>query len=145
MEKRISWAERLRYGFDKSMAAGPIGLIGWLSFVTLVVIVVAAFVLDVTGITTDGGEPLSYAEAFWQTLMRTMDPGTMAGDNGWAFRIITLAITLSGIFIFSALIGLLSSGITEKLEDLRKGRSRVLERGHTIILTWSPSIFDIIS
>ncbi|BCW88186.1 hypothetical protein sos41_13240 [Alphaproteobacteria bacterium SO-S41] len=145
MEKRVSWAERLRYGFDKSMAAGPIALIGWLSFVTLVVIVIAAFILDVGGLTTEGGEPMSYAEAFWQTLMRTMDAGTMAGDAGWTFRIVTLAITLSGIFIFSALIGLLSSGISEKLGELRKGRSRVLERGHTVILNWSPSIFDIIS
>jgi hypothetical protein len=39
----------------------------------------------------------------------------------------------------------LSSGLEDKLEELRKGRSRVLETDHTIILNWSPSIFDVIS
>jgi voltage-gated potassium channel Kch len=39
----------------------------------------------------------------------------------------------------------LSSGIEGKLDELRKGRSKVLESDHTIILNWSPSIFDIIA
>ena len=56
-----------------------------------------------------------------------------------------LAVTLGGIFIVSALIGVLSAGVDSKLDELRKGRSRVLESDHTIILNWSPSIFDIIS
>jgi voltage-gated potassium channel Kch len=43
------------------------------------------------------------------------------------------------------LIGVLSSGIEGKLDELRKGRSEVIERDHTIIYNWSPSIFDIIS
>src|SRR3546814_19921710 len=38
-----------------------------------------------------------------------------------------------------------SSDLEEKLDELRKGRSRVLETEHTIILNWSPSIFDVIS
>ncbi|MEO8686325.1 MAG: hypothetical protein ABI414_15975, partial [Devosia sp.] len=40
--------------------------------------------------------------------------------------------------------GVLSSGIEGKLDELRKGRSQVLESDHTIIFNWSPSIFDII-
>ena len=32
---------RLRYEFDKTMAAGPIALIGWLAVISLLVIVVA--------------------------------------------------------------------------------------------------------
>ncbi|HTM79235.1 MAG TPA: hypothetical protein VL133_16595, partial [Devosia sp.] len=34
--------------------------------------------------------------------------------------------------------------IEGKLDQLRKGRSQVLETDHTIIFNWSPSIFDII-
>ena len=36
--KLITWRDRLRYQFDKSMAAGPIALIGWLAVISLVVI-----------------------------------------------------------------------------------------------------------
>ena len=77
--------------------------------------------------------------------MRTLDAGTMGGDAGWGFRCVMLVVTLGGIFVVSALIGVLSAGIEGKLDELRKGRSQVLESDHTIILNWSPSIFDIIS
>jgi voltage-gated potassium channel Kch len=136
---------RLRYEFDKSMAAGPIALIGWLAVISLIVIVVAGVVIVAFGIAPEGGGPLDFGEAVWESLMRTLDSGTMGGDAGWAFRWVMLAVTLGGIFVVSALIGVLSSGLEGKLDELRKGRSLVLEKDHTIILNWSASIFDIIA
>lgn len=136
---------RLRYEFDKSMAAGPIALIGWLAVLSLILIVIAGAVIVVLGIAPEGGSPLDFGEAVWESLMRTLDSGTMGGDAGWAFRWVMLFVTLGGIFVVSALIGVLSSGLEGKLDELRKGRSLVLEKDHTIILNWSASIFDIIS
>lgn len=143
--KTITWRDRLRYQFDKSMAAGPIALIGWLAVISLVVIVIAGLFLAITGIAQEGGTPVSFIEGAWESLMRTMDAGTMGGDAGWSFRGVSLIVTVAGIFVFSALIGVLSSGLDEKLDELRKGRSHVLEKDHTIIFNWSPSIFDVIS
>ena len=140
---RVSFGERLRYEFDKSMGAGPIALVGWLALVSLTVIFVAATVLAITHIGPDGG--FSFVEGAWQSLMRTMDAGTMGGDTGWPFRLLTLFVTLMGILVFSALISIISAGLDSALEGLRKGRSRVLEVDHTVILNWSPSIFDILS
>ncbi|MBC2773592.1 hypothetical protein H6M51_12010 [Rhizobium sp. AQ_MP] len=140
-----SWRARLRYEFDKSMAGGAIALIGWLALISLVVITLAGAFLAVTGIAPEGGEPVSFIEGTWESLMRTFDAGTMGGDQGWGFRLVALAVTLAGIFVFSALIGVISSGLENKLDELRKGRSRVLESDHTIILNWSTSIFDVIS
>ncbi|TPM37262.1 hypothetical protein [Mesorhizobium sp. B2-3-4] len=145
MTKRNSLGIRLRYAFDKSMAAGPIALIGWLAVLSLLIIIAAAAFLAVTRIAPEGGEPLNFFEAFWESLMRTLDSGTMGGDTGWAFRLVMLVVTLAGIFVVSALIGVLSAGVDGKLDELRKGRSQVLESDHTIILNWSPSIFDVIS
>ncbi|MBP9235924.1 MAG: hypothetical protein KBF30_14705 [Hyphomonadaceae bacterium] len=139
-----SLGEKLRYEFDKSMAAGPIALIGWLALLSLVIIAFIGGVVAVLRIGPAGGQPLDFLEAFWASLMRTLDSGTMGGDEGWSFRIPMLLVTLAGIFVVSALIGVISSGLDSKLDELRKGRSRVLESDHTIILNWSPSIFDII-
>lgn len=136
---------RLRYEFDKSMAAGPIALIGWLAVLSLILIVIAGAVIVIFGIAPEGSGPLEFGEAVWESLMRTLDSGTMGGDAGWGFRWVMLFVTLGGIFVVSALIGVLSSGLEGKLDELRKGRSIVLEKDHTIILNWSPSIFDIIS
>ena len=42
------------------------------------------------------------------------------------------------------LIGFLSSKIVDKLDNLKKGRTRVVEDNHTVILGWSSKIFTII-
>ena len=137
--------QRLRYGFDLSMAAGPLSVIGWLALASLIVILAAAIILAATHVAppgTQGG--LSFVEAFWEATMRTIDAGNVGGDNGWAFRIIMFVVTIWGVFVVSSLIGLMSAGVQSQLDVLRKGRSFVLERGHTVILNWSNSVFDII-
>src|SRR5262245_10112318 len=126
---RVSLSDRVRYAFDNTMSKGTIALIGWLAALSALVVVVMAMFVTVTGITPQDGEQLSFAEAIWQSLMRTLDAGTMGGDSGWSFRLTMLLVTFGGIFVISTLIGVLTSGIEGKIEDLRKGRSRVIESG----------------
>lgn len=90
-------------------------------------------------------EGYTVGEAFWQSLMRSMDAGSVAGDTGWWFRLVMFLVTLGGIFIMGSLIGVLTSGLEGKLEELRKGKSFVCEENHTLILGWSSRIFRVIS
>jgi ion channel POLLUX/CASTOR len=136
---------RLRYEFDKTMAAGPIALIGWLGLVSIAIILAAGALVAMFSIAPEGMDNMSFIEACWASLMRTLDSGTMGGDQGWSFRLVMLLVTLAGIFVVSALIGVMSSGLDNKLNELSKGRSKVLEKDHTIIFNWSASIFDVIS
>lgn len=143
-QHRPSLSERVKYLFDKSMSAGTVALIGWLAALSLAIILIASAFIVVMGIKPEGeNAPHDLVETGWESLMRTIDPGTVGGDEGWSYRLVMLAVTIAGIFIFSALIGVLSSGLEAKIAELRKGRSRVLEKGHTVILNWSPSIVDI--
>jgi voltage-gated potassium channel Kch len=144
---KITALDRLRYAFDNFMARGTIALIGGLGLLSALVIVAVGVVMTLFQIApADDPEPgVSLSEAVWRSLMRTLDPGTMGGDQGWSFRFAALAVTLGGIFIISAFIGVINNGIEGKLEELRKGRSRVVETGHTVILGWSEQIFSIIS
>ena len=143
--RKITFSDRLRYAFDRSMAAGPIALIGWLAIISLVAICFAALVLTVVGIVPEGGEKMGFGEAAWASLMRTLDSGTMGGDAGWGFRWVMLFVTLCGIFIVSSLIGVMTSGLESKMDEMRKGRSFVIEENHTLILGWSSNVFTIIS
>lgn len=143
--KREDIIARMRYAFDKSMAAGTAALIGWLAVASLILIAIAGLVVAALGLAPEGQPGMSLGEAIWASLMRTLDPGTMGADTGWGFRLVMLAVTIGGIFVVSTLIGVLAAGIDTRLKQLRRGRSRVLETGHTVILNWSPSIFDIIS
>ncbi|HEY0406390.1 MAG TPA: hypothetical protein VGC89_11730 [Pyrinomonadaceae bacterium] len=148
--RKATFGERLRYAFDKSLSGGTISLIGWLGLVSLLIVLIATAILLLTGIAPAAGEgqetqAFNFIEAFWQSLMRSLDPGTLAGDTGWSYRILMLIITVGGIFIVSLLISVLSNGLQSKLDELRKGRSFVVEENHTLILGWSPRIFLIIS
>ena len=79
------------------------------------------------------------------SLLRTLDPGTMGGDTGRpVFLALMLIVTVGGIFIVSALIGVLTTGLNKRIDRLRKGRSRLIERGHTIVLGWSDQVFTVI-
>jgi voltage-gated potassium channel Kch len=144
-EKKSGLGDRLRYMFDNSMSSGTPALIAWLSAATVLLIVLFAFVLTVAGMGQEGTDRNFFEELFYN-LLHALDPGTIGGDEGtWRFKLTMLALTLGGLFIVSALIGVLATGIDSKLADLRRGRSIVLEKDHTVILGWSESIFTIIS
>ncbi|HOZ31159.1 MAG TPA: hypothetical protein PLL66_09595 [Bacteroidales bacterium] len=145
MKQRITLMDRFRYKFDNLMSRGTGAMIGFLGILSLLIITVAGLIFWYFSIAPDNSSPMSFGEGVWQSLMRTMDAGTIAGDSGWTFRFISIIITLGGIFILSTLIGILSSGIEVKLEQLRKGKSFVIEQNHTLILGWSTKVFTIIS
>ena len=139
--------QRFQYFFDNYMSRGTTALIGGLGFVSLLLIIIAGFIIALGGrlLAPEGTNPPGFLEAVWLSLMRTLDAGTMGGDAGWGFRLVMLLVTIGGILIVSTLIGVLTSGVESKLDELRKGRSKVLESGHTLILGWSPQVFTILS
>ena len=144
-EKKSGLGDRLRYMFDNSMSSGTPALVAWLIAATLLLIIVFSVILAITGMNNDGTHRGPVANLFYN-LLHALDPGTVGGDSGtWPYLLTMLLLTLGGLFIVSALIGVLASGIDSKLADLRRGRSIVLEEEHTVILGWSESIFTIIS
>jgi len=143
--KKTTLKERFSYRFDNIMSKGPIAMISLLGLLSLVVVVIAGTIIWGFNMAPEGQEPLGFIEGMWQSFMRSIDSGTVAGDGGWYFRLLAFFVTLGGIFILSTLIGVLSSGIESKLDSLRKGRSFVIEKDHTLILGWSSKVFTIIS
>ena len=141
-----TFRQRLRYQFDNLMARGTPALIGMLFVLSLTVIILAAVIISGFSLRQAGSsDTLSFGEAFWESLMRTLDSGTMGGDTGTGFRLIMFFVTIGGIFVVSTLIGVLSNGIEAQMDRLRKGRSKVLESNHTLVLGWSPQVFTILN
>jgi ion channel POLLUX/CASTOR len=139
---RVTLLDRLRYASDNAFSRGTIVLIGWLAVITAIIVFGIAFVVWATGVAPGYDLP----QLTWMGLMRTLDPGTMGGDEGaWPFLLAMLTVTLAGIFVVSTLIGILTAGIDARLETLRKGRSRVIERNHTVVLGWSQEVFSLVA
>ncbi|MEO5534325.1 MAG: hypothetical protein ABIR17_04260 [Pseudolysinimonas sp.] len=143
-------SERLRYWFDNWMSRGPVALVLLLGIATLVFVAILGGITAVvialfpTSYNTFDDPEYTPWDVFWGSLMRTLDPGTMGGDQGWYFRLLMLVVTIGGLIIVASLIGIVSGAFDSKVEELRKGRSRVLEQDHTLILGWSNKVFPIV-
>lgn len=145
MEGRPTLSQRARYAFDNTMARGAPALVGWLALTTVVLIAVVSVVTVIGKLAPHGAFHSTVGQVFRSTI-HAIDPGTIAEDRGsWQFLAVMLVTTLGGLFIVSALIGIIATGLSTRIEEMRKGRSLVLEEDHTLILGWSDTIFTVLS
>ncbi len=136
-----SWRQRLRYRVDTLLARGSAGPLIWLGAATILLTVIGALVfwlLDVNWDDRDGP-----AEALWQAFVIAIGKGVI-GNTTWTQRIATLVFIFASLFLAGSLVGLLVSAINRRLDDLRRGRSRVLEAGHTLVLGASARLLPVL-
>lgn len=142
-----SLRERLAYRFDNFMSRGPAALVLALLTASVAIVLVGAFLVWVTGVAPEGqgGEQPSFATLAWMSAMRAIDAGNVGGDDGSrAYLFFWFLVTTGGIVVVSAFIGVLTNGLDAKLSELRRGRSRVIERDHVLILGWSAHLPTIV-
>lgn len=143
-----TFGARVRYWFDNTMARGTSAVMGLLGLISLAWILLVGLIALVFGLfpEEDGKEvDYNYIEATWRQLTFTLDPGTFSGDAGPAWLALSLLTTLFGVLVVASLIGVVSAAFDDKISELRKGKSNVLETGHTLIIGWNPKVFTIIS
>jgi Trk K+ transport system NAD-binding subunit len=141
--KKTSPGFKAKFGylFDNIMSKGTAALIVLLFLVTALVVVLAGVIGSVLN------KDLSAGVTIWQSLMHALDAGTLAGDDtgNAGFLFLMSVVTVCGIFVTSILIGIISTGFEQKLYALRKGTSKVIETGHTVIIGFNDGIYTILS
>jgi voltage-gated potassium channel Kch len=144
---RPSRKARFRYAFDNYMSKGTGALILGLFAITALVVIVIAVVVEITGSLNDSAtQGIDFIDLVWLTMLRTLDPGTMGSDAGTVVFVFgMLSATVGGIILVATLISIINSGLSTRLDELRKGHSQVIESNHIVILGWSPQIFSVIS
>ncbi|KAJ6379300.1 hypothetical protein OIU76_016010 [Salix suchowensis] len=71
--------------------------------------------------------------------------GNHANSEGIGPRLVSVSISFGGMLIFAMMLGLVSDAISEKFDSLRKGRSKVVEQNHTLILGWSDKLGSLLN
>ncbi|WP_026415011.1 CASTOR/POLLUX-related putative ion channel [Actinomadura oligospora] len=135
--------QRLRYRFDNTMARGTPALIGWLAAVSVALVIALSALL----VMVDDRRPSASEGApaqIWRNAVHAFDLGD-AARGGWLHRAGVLGLALAGLFFASALVSLLTSGVHHRIDELRKGRTAVLEKGHTVIIGWSDQVFPMVA
>jgi voltage-gated potassium channel Kch len=146
---RTTLRNQLRARFDRTMDRGTPALIGWLGLASLALVVVVSVPIYLFAPNDNGNTSGNFFYVVWESMLRTIDTGTIGGDQNQGYHLVFLAMgfiaTMGGIFIVSAFIGVLTTGINARIEELRKGRAPVIEKGHTVILGWSDQIFTVVA
>jgi len=83
-------------------------------------------------------ESLDILGNFYITFLQLTDPGSMAQDilsSVW-YKLFAIVTGLFGIIMLSCLIAVITMGLDQKLTELRRGQSKVIENKHTLIIGW---------
>ena len=136
-----SLREAIRYSFDNIMSKGTLSLIGFLAIIVSILVVIFTIVIWLVNLIP--GQ--SIGELFWVSIFQIVGAWTLPNaDPGQINFLISFLIGLVSIFVTSILIGLIATGINQKVQSLREGKSKVREVNHTIILGWSEIVYTII-
>lgn len=154
--QKVTLIQRIRYWFDNLMSKStfmPIILLFAVS--SLVVVILAAIIYFSGSVPINTGIPIlgvkdpnniRFMDVLWITLLRALDGGVISNDPvDITFLFFMFLSTVGGFFLLSTLIGIVNSGVTNRITNLRKGRSFVVEKNHTVILGWSFQVFQIIN
>lgn len=133
----------VRYRVDNLLSRGVWAVLLWLGAATAVVVLLSSVLLAASGLTFSG-ENTSWIEDVWQSLLRTLDTGTMAADIGWGPRVLALIVTLAGLLLAGTLIGLIASGVEQRVEQMQRGKSTVVESDHIVVLGTSSRLPQLI-
>ena len=137
---------RLRYSIDNFMSRGSssifLALLGFFLAGFLVMVVVRlianSFLPDET--------LNSLAEIPWRVYVAVME-GSAAetdGDSNWLAKLTSILAVMVGLILFSSMVAFITSVFEAKLDELRRGRSLVLESDHTLILGFGDRILEVI-
>ena len=140
---RPSRSDHIRYRIDLFMSWNPMARFIGLFVVSFVLIALCAGLAMLVS-DHDANQSKNIFDAMWWSMMRVIDAGAMAEDSGTWVRVVAVLATLSGIMVVALLIGLVSSTIGEKIEELREGKSPVIDSNHTLILGFGAKVFPIL-
>lgn len=134
---RATWRQRLQYRVDTFMARGGSSIFVSLvvAFLGLMLLIMAARAVLLLFLPFNAKQH----NAFFDTLLEVSDPGRLAEftDASRWYQVSAVLSTVLGIVVLSSLIAVMTTTLDRRMANLRKGHSRVVESGHTLILGWS--------
>lgn len=139
-KSKTGFFSKIQYLIDSTMTKGMKSM--------MLILFVAAAILSVlfgtfVGLTTGEATVMS---GIWDSIMHIIDPGTITGDTDKSlmYMVVMSIATVCGLVIISTLIGIINTSITLKLEKIRKGKSKIIENDHIVILGFDEEIYKII-
>ena len=145
----FSLKDKLKYRFERYLNKGGASIFTSL-FIVFVILFLLIFGLRfaILYFFPDLRNPdhIGFSDDAWVTWLELTDPGNMNQDNHaptW-LKITTVLSGVVGVIILSMLIAFITTTLENVFYNFRKGRGKVIEENHTLILGWNERVVDII-
>ena len=140
--KKHSLKERFQYWLENKLSNNPLSFIKIIAFSTLILALLVACFIKILNLSDS-----SFLSEFWDTLASSINawmPFSEDVDNNVGHIILTSIAAIFGLFITSLLIGIISNSLEEKIEQIKKGNSIVIEENHIVILGFIEGEYTLI-
>lgn len=138
----------LRYKFDNFISSGSSSI--FLSLLTVFIVLlllVGGLRLLVYLVYPEGVAQFDgWFKQIYITFLQLTDPGNMAQDipSSTGYKITAILAGITGVILLSMLIAVITTALDQKLNQLKKGLSKVIEEDHTLILGWNERVVEIL-
>ena len=139
-----SFRDKFQYWFDNQMSKGTIALIRLLAIVTAGFIALVSLALVIFGYS----DARFGADIIWNSFATIINADMPYYDDGsgrMGYLVVMSVAAIIGLLITSVLIGIVSSAIERHIDELKDGRSKVLEKDHFVILGYIPGDYTLIN
>ncbi|MBF0352620.1 MAG: hypothetical protein HQM11_16425 [SAR324 cluster bacterium] len=146
MKEKLKIKEKFQYKMDNFMAKGGLSIfISLLFLFCIMYFMMLTIRWSATYFVPD--EVLSdINEQIWRVFLMMTDPGALENEDDSVLlqKILGAVTVFVGMVFFSSLVAFITTEFNDRIAMLRKGKSQVLERGHTIILGFNNRILEIV-
>ncbi|MBO4423001.1 MAG: hypothetical protein J5879_06150 [Clostridia bacterium] len=141
-QRKFTLKERFNYWFDNRMTKGSLGLIRILIIVSVLFAVVMAGLIILFKFNDEG----EIASVFWDSIATVINAWMPSYEDGSPGYLIIMSLTaIGGVLFTSVLIGIITSAIEEKIDNLKRGNSLVLEKDHIVVLGFYPGEYTLLN
>ena len=141
-KRKFTLKQRFKYWFDNRMTKGSLGLIRVLIVVSVILAVLIASLIILFKFNEEG----EVASVFWDSIATIINAWMPSFEDGSPGYLILMSITaIAGLLFTSVLIGIITSAIEEKIDNLKRGNSFVLEKDHIVVLGFYPGEYTLIN
>jgi voltage-gated potassium channel Kch len=140
---QISWRQKLRYRFDNSLSKGPGAFASWLAVTSVLLTLLVSLIWQIAEPTADKNFVAAVIGKFFDSINIIFLGNSIPFANGFE-RTLAIAFWLIRTAIAGSVIGFITNLIADRMERLKKGKSPIIESGHTLILGWSSRVFPIL-
>ncbi|CAI5981248.1 unnamed protein product [Closterium sp. NIES-65] len=141
-QQRAGITDKALYAIDLFLTTEPSGKLLLLSvlWVALMLLGAGAFIAAAKATNED----VPFGEAVWVSWTMLSDPGQQGAQDSIWKRVLSVVLTIKGLLLLALLVGLATDGVAKQVDDLNKGKGPVMERGHVLVVGWTPRTIPLV-